>query len=88
MLIRLIVEPAQAQLAANRIVYILLSLITKGVFEDNEALLDFVYELIELTGEQGMGFSLGCRPVANKFYRTKCRELANWDTLPLGRACT
>ncbi|PLB36983.1 putative GTP binding protein [Aspergillus candidus] len=45
-------EPAQAQLAANRIVYILLSLITKGVFKENEALLDFVYELIDLTGEQ------------------------------------
>ncbi|KAF7116556.1 hypothetical protein CNMCM5793_005037 [Aspergillus hiratsukae] len=48
-------EPAQRQLAASKIVYILLRLIKDGVLEDNEALLDFSYELIELLTEQEQG---------------------------------
>ncbi|PKX93259.1 putative GTP binding protein [Aspergillus novofumigatus IBT 16806] len=48
-------EPAQSQLAANKLVYILLRLIKDGVLEDNEALLDFSYELIELLAEQEQG---------------------------------
>jgi hypothetical protein len=46
-------EPAQSQLAANKLVYILLRLIKDGALEDNEALLDFSYELIEMLAEQG-----------------------------------
>ncbi|KAE8349805.1 armadillo-type protein [Aspergillus coremiiformis] len=45
-------EPAQSQLAANKIVYILLELLRRNSFQGNEALLDFVYELIELAAEQ------------------------------------
>ncbi|GFF56553.1 hypothetical protein IFM58399_10343 [Aspergillus lentulus] len=48
-------EPAQSQLAANKLVYILLRLIKDGLLEDNEALLDFSYELIELLAEQEQG---------------------------------
>ncbi|RHZ52715.1 putative GTP binding protein [Aspergillus thermomutatus] len=48
-------EPAQRQLAANNLVYILLRLIKDGVLEDNEALLDFSYELIELLAEHEQG---------------------------------
>ncbi|PTU20209.1 hypothetical protein P175DRAFT_0439815 [Aspergillus ochraceoroseus IBT 24754] len=48
-------EPAQSQLAANQIVYILLKLVEDDGFGDNEALLDYVYELIELVGEQEQG---------------------------------
>ncbi|KAK1141414.1 hypothetical protein N8T08_009086 [Aspergillus melleus] len=45
-------EPAQSQLAANKIVYILLRLVKDGALNDNPGLLDFAYELIELTAEQ------------------------------------
>ncbi|KAH8430337.1 putative GTP binding protein [Aspergillus melleus] len=45
-------EPAQSQLAANKIVYILLRLVKDGALNDNPSLLDFAYELIELTAEQ------------------------------------
>ncbi|KAL4793786.1 armadillo-type protein [Aspergillus venezuelensis] len=48
-------EPAQTQLAANRIVYILLRLLKDDAFEDNDALIDYAYELIELVGEQEQG---------------------------------
>ncbi|KAH1487200.1 hypothetical protein LV164_008274 [Aspergillus fumigatus] len=48
-------EPAQSQLAANKLVYILLRLIKDGALEDNEALLDFSYELIEMLAEQEQG---------------------------------
>lgn len=47
-------EPAHAQIAANRTAYILLKLIKDGEIEDNEALLNFSYDLIELASEQGM----------------------------------
>ncbi|CAK41825.1 uncharacterized protein An14g00260 [Aspergillus niger] len=46
--------PAQTQLAADKIVYILLKLVKDGAFKDNDALLDYVFELVELVGEQGM----------------------------------
>lgn len=46
-------EPAQSQLAANKIVYILLRLVKDGALKDNSSLLEFAYELIELTAEQG-----------------------------------
>jgi hypothetical protein len=49
-----IAEPAHAQIAANRTAYILLKLIKDGEIEDNEALLNFSYDLIELASEQGM----------------------------------
>ena len=52
------IEPAHAQVAENRIAYILSKLIKDGAFSDNEALLDYSYELIELAAEQGMELSL------------------------------
>jgi hypothetical protein len=45
-------EPAHAQIATNRTAYILLKLIKDGEIEDNEALLNFSYDLIELASEQ------------------------------------
>ncbi|KAB8231038.1 putative GTP binding protein [Aspergillus alliaceus] len=48
-------EPAQSQLAANKIVYILLRLLKEDTFQGNEALLDFIFELIELAAEQEQG---------------------------------
>ncbi|KAL4994803.1 armadillo-type protein [Aspergillus recurvatus] len=48
-------EPAQFQLAANKIVYILLKLIKGDAFQGNDALIDYAYELIELVGEQEQG---------------------------------
>ncbi|CBF79301.1 putative GTP binding protein [Aspergillus nidulans FGSC A4] len=48
-------EPAQSQLAANKIVYILLTLVKDDAFQGNDALIDHVYELIELVGEQEQG---------------------------------
>lgn len=52
-----VTEPGQTQAAENRIAYVLLKLIKDGVLSENEALLDFAYELIELTAEQGMVLS-------------------------------
>jgi hypothetical protein len=51
------IEPAQSQLAANKIVYILLRLIKDDAFRDNDGLLEYVYELIELVGEQGAPYT-------------------------------
>ncbi|RAQ47636.1 GTP-binding protein [Aspergillus flavus] len=51
-------EPAQSQLAASKIVYILLKLLREDSFKDNESLLNFVYELIELTAEQEQGIEV------------------------------
>lgn len=51
-------EPAHVQVAENKIAYILSKLIKEGAFSDNEALLDYSYELIELAAEQGMELSL------------------------------
>ncbi|KAL4987153.1 armadillo-type protein [Aspergillus falconensis] len=48
-------EPAQSQLAANKIVYILLKLVKDDAFQGNDALINYVYELIELVGEQEQG---------------------------------
>ncbi|RDW67109.1 putative GTP binding protein [Aspergillus mulundensis] len=48
-------EPAQSQLAAEKIVYILLTLVRDDAFQGDDALLDYVYELIELAGEQEQG---------------------------------
>ncbi|KAJ5170622.1 uncharacterized protein N7500_003405 [Penicillium coprophilum] len=48
-------KPAHAQMAANRAAYILLKLIKDGEIEDNEALLHFSYDLIELASEQAEG---------------------------------
>ncbi|KAL3441919.1 armadillo-type protein [Aspergillus insuetus] len=50
-------EPAQSQLAANKIVYILLRLMKDDAFRDNDGLLEYVYELIELVGEQEQGIN-------------------------------
>lgn len=50
----MIPEPAHSQIAANRTAYILLKLIKDGEIGDNEALLNFSYDLIELASEQGM----------------------------------
>lgn len=41
-------------MAANRAAYILLKLIKDGKIKDNEALLGFSYDLIELSSEQGV----------------------------------
>ncbi|KAL2866825.1 putative GTP binding protein [Aspergillus lucknowensis] len=48
-------EPAQFQSAANKIVYTLLKLVEGRAFGDDDALLEYVYELIELVGEQEQG---------------------------------
>ncbi|OJJ33138.1 hypothetical protein ASPWEDRAFT_115725 [Aspergillus wentii DTO 134E9] len=48
-------EPAQSQLASNRIAYILLKLIKDGAFKGKDALLSFIYELIEQAAEQAQG---------------------------------
>ncbi|OQE38976.1 hypothetical protein PENCOP_c007G02713 [Penicillium coprophilum] len=48
-------KPAHAQMAANRAAYILLKLIKDGEIENNEALLHFSYDLIELASEQAEG---------------------------------
>ncbi|KAL4735567.1 armadillo-type protein [Aspergillus similis] len=48
-------EPAQSQLAANKMVYILLKLLREDAFQGNDDLIDYVYELIELVGEQEQG---------------------------------
>ncbi|KAJ5788061.1 hypothetical protein N7457_003051 [Penicillium paradoxum] len=48
-------EPAHAQIAANRAAYILLRLIKEGKLEQNQALLNFSYDLIELASEQAEG---------------------------------
>lgn len=47
-------EPAQSQVAANRIGYILLKLIRDGSIEGN-ALLNYAYELVEMAAEQAQG---------------------------------
>lgn len=41
-------------MAANRAAYIILRLLRDGNFPDNEALLGFAYDLVELSSEQGM----------------------------------
>ncbi|EAU37711.1 conserved hypothetical protein [Aspergillus terreus NIH2624] len=48
-------EPSQSQVAANKIVYIILKLLKDGAFEDNDTLLTFAYELMELVAEQEKG---------------------------------
>ena len=45
-------EPAQAQVATNRLGYILLKQINDGAIKGN-ALLNFTYELVEMTAGQG-----------------------------------
>lgn len=45
-------EPAQSQVASNRLGYILLKLISDGAIEGN-ALLNFAYELVAITAEKG-----------------------------------
>ncbi|EED18349.1 GTP binding protein, putative [Talaromyces stipitatus ATCC 10500] len=47
-------EPAQAQVAANRLGYVLLKQINDGAITGN-ALLNFTYELVELTAGQAAG---------------------------------
>lgn len=47
-------EPAHAQMAENRAAYIILRLLRDGTLGDNEALLGFAYDLVELASEQGM----------------------------------
>lgn len=47
-------EPAHAQMAENRAAYIILRLLRDGTIGDNEALLGFAYDLVELASEQGM----------------------------------
>jgi len=47
-------EPAHTQMAENKTAYILLSLLKDGAMKDNEALLSFSYDLVELASEQGM----------------------------------
>ncbi|KAJ5096233.1 hypothetical protein NUU61_005589 [Penicillium alfredii] len=51
-------EPAHAQMAANRTAYILLKLLRDGAIENNDALLGFSYDLVELASEQGSMFIL------------------------------
>ncbi|KAJ5806978.1 hypothetical protein N7474_010570 [Penicillium riverlandense] len=48
-------EPAHAQMAANKTAYILLSLLRGGsAIQENDALLEYAYDLIELATEQGV----------------------------------
>ncbi|KAL2832386.1 hypothetical protein BDW59DRAFT_169304 [Aspergillus cavernicola] len=58
-------EPAQTQLAANKIVYILLRLTKDGVFDGNDGLFDYVCELMELVGEQVLRHSLSFNPATS-----------------------
>lgn len=46
-------EPAHYQMAANRTAYILLRLLKNGAMKENDALLSFSYDLVELASEQG-----------------------------------
>ncbi|PWY64740.1 ubiquinone biosynthesis protein [Aspergillus heteromorphus CBS 117.55] len=46
--------PAQAQLGANKLLYVLLKLVKDGTLKGREALVDYVFELIELIGEQAL----------------------------------
>ncbi|KAJ5810494.1 uncharacterized protein N7503_002712 [Penicillium pulvis] len=48
-------EPAHAQMAENRAAYIILRLLRDGALGDNEALLGFAYDLVELASEQAQG---------------------------------
>ncbi|KAJ6084424.1 hypothetical protein N7486_011224 [Penicillium sp. IBT 16267x] len=48
-------EPAHAQMAENRAAYIILRLLRDGTIGDNEALLGFAYDLVELASEQAQG---------------------------------
>ncbi|KAJ6015720.1 hypothetical protein N7540_010311 [Penicillium herquei] len=48
-------EPAHAQIAENRTAYIILRLLKDGAVGDNEALLSFSYDLVELASEQAQG---------------------------------
>ncbi|KAJ5734230.1 hypothetical protein N7493_003016 [Penicillium malachiteum] len=48
-------EPAHAQIAENRTAYIILRLLKDGAIGDNEALLSFSYDLVELASEQAQG---------------------------------
>ncbi|KAJ5222584.1 uncharacterized protein N7469_008824 [Penicillium citrinum] len=48
-------EPAHSQMAENRAAYIILSLLKDGTISDNEALLSFSYDLVELASEQATG---------------------------------
>ncbi|CAI7569164.1 hypothetical protein N7533_001910 [Penicillium manginii] len=48
-------EPAHSQMAANRAAYIILSLLKDGKIPENDALLGFAYDLIELSSEQAAG---------------------------------
>lgn len=47
-------EPAHSQMAENRTAYILLRLLKDGAMKENDALLSFSYDLVELASEQGM----------------------------------
>ncbi|KAJ5090441.1 Armadillo-like helical [Penicillium argentinense] len=48
-------EPAHSQMAENRAAYIILRLLIDGIIPDNEALLGFAYDLVELSSEQAQG---------------------------------
>ncbi|KAJ5300585.1 Ran exchange factor Prp20/Pim1 [Penicillium atrosanguineum] len=48
-------EPAHSQMAANKTAYILLKLLKDGAMNENDALLSFSYDLIELASEQAQG---------------------------------
>jgi hypothetical protein len=41
-------------MAANKTAYVLLKLLKDGAMDENEALLSFSYDLVELASEQGM----------------------------------
>lgn len=47
-------DPAHSQMAANQTAYILLKLLKDGAMNENDALLSFSYDLVELASEQGM----------------------------------
>lgn len=47
-------EPAHVQLASNQTAYIFSYLLRDGSLDDNDSLLNFVCDLIELATEQGM----------------------------------
>ncbi|KAJ5935649.1 hypothetical protein N7466_005196 [Penicillium verhagenii] len=48
-------EPAHAQMAENRSAYIILKLLRDGAIGENEALISFSYDLVELASEQAQG---------------------------------
>jgi hypothetical protein len=73
--------------AANKIVYIILKLLKDGAFEDNDTLLTFAYELMELVAEQGILQHLSMLLHTDR-HRKRDRGIPQWNHLSSDRPCT